>query len=340
VSTVIGWDIGGAHLKAARAEAGRITAVMQVPSPLWQGLDRLDSAIAEAQRALGPVDRHAATMTGELADVFANRAEGVAIITARLAEAVAPAPLAVYAGRAGFVATDAVAAHVADIASANWHATASLAARHVGDGLLVDMGSTTTDIIPLISGKVAAAGYTDAARLASGELVYTGLTRSFVTALAARAPFAGGWTPLANEYFATSGDLYRILGELDEDVDQMATADGREKTVGASIARLARMIGRDATEADADAWRALAAWFAECQLRQIADGAALVLSRARLQPSAPIVSAGIGGNVVVRLAARLGRSSRPLATLLDVGAVDASRLDQCAPAVAIALLAG
>ncbi len=167
MTTVVGWDIGGAHLKAARAEAGRITAVVQLPSPLWMGLDRLDGAITEALGQLGRADRYAATMTGELADIFANRAEGVAIITARLAEAVAPAPLALYAGRAGFVAADAVAAHVADVASANWHATASLAARHVGDGLLIDMGSTTTDIIPFVSGKVAAVGYTDAERLTS-----------------------------------------------------------------------------------------------------------------------------------------------------------------------------
>ncbi len=120
----------------------------------------------------------------------------------------------------------------------------------------------------------------------------------------------------------------------------MATADNREKTVAASISRLARMIGRDAAEADEAAWRNLAVWFAECQLRRIADGAALVLSRATLPTSAPIISAGIGGRVVARLAARLGRAACPLATFLDVGEVDKRKIDQCAPAVAVALLAG
>ena len=82
-----------------------------------------------------------------------------------------------------------------------------------GAGLLVDIGSTTTDIIPLRDGLVRAAGYTDSERLACGELVYTGLTRSFVMALAERAPFAGRWTTLAAEYFASAADVNRVAGE-------------------------------------------------------------------------------------------------------------------------------
>ena len=79
----------------------------------------------------------------------------------------------------------------------------------------------------------------------TGELVYTGLVRSFVMAIAERAPFAGRWSPLINENFATMADVHRILGTLPEGADQMATADGRAKTVAASRARLARMVGRD-----------------------------------------------------------------------------------------------
>src|SRR5436305_1575238 len=86
------------------------------------------------------------------------------------------------------------------------------------------------------------------ARLACGELVYTGLTRSFLMSLCRMAPVAGAWTPLACEHFATSADVYRILGELPEDADQLPAADGRDKTIAASRARLARMVGRDAAE--------------------------------------------------------------------------------------------
>ncbi len=330
MASVIGWDIGGAHLKAARIEAGRVVAVLQLPCPLWLGLDRLDAALAEAVQRLGPASLHAATMSGELADVFADRTQGVIGITEALRAAIAPAPLCLYAGAAGFLPPALAAARAGEIASANWHASAALAARDVRDALFVDIGSTTTDLIPIVDGVVRA-GASDAARLAAGELVYTGLTRSFVMALAARAPFGGVWQPLAREYFASSADVYRILGTLPADADLLDTADGREKTVAASIARLARMVGRDAATADEAAWRDLAAFFAEAQLRDIADAAMQCLSRVRLPPEAPVIGAGIGMAVVEALAARLGRPYRAL--------TEPASHALHAPAVAVGLLA-
>lgn len=330
MGTIIGWDVGGAHLKAARAEDGQVIGVVQLPCPLWLGLDRLRAALAEAAAQLGAADRHAATMTGELADVFASRAEGVGAITAALAAAVGTDRLAIWAGPDGFIPPDRVQTHVACIASANWHATASLAARAAPDALLVDIGSTTTDLVPIVRGRLAARGGSDAERLACGELVYTGITRSFVMALAERVPFAGAWTPLACEYFASAADVYRVLDELPDGADLLPAADGRAKTVAASMARLARMVGRDAADAPPAAWRALAAFLAEAQLRRIADATALVLSRARLPEDAPVLGCGAGEYLACRLAARLGRRYRAL--------FDDPTAATCAPAVAMALL--
>ena len=74
MDAVIGWDIGGAHVKAARVLAGRVAAAVQVPCPLWLGLDRLPTgAGGGAARASARHALHAATMTGELADAFASR---------------------------------------------------------------------------------------------------------------------------------------------------------------------------------------------------------------------------------------------------------------------------
>ncbi|WP_199445695.1 hydantoinase/oxoprolinase family protein, partial [Acidisphaera rubrifaciens] len=260
---IAGWDVGGAHLKAALVVDGRVAEVVQQPAPIWKGLHVLHDALAAVRPRLGPVARHAVTMTGELADNFASRDEGVATLAAIMEEALAPVPVAIYAGRDGWVAPGAAGAHVVAVASANWHASAALLARAVPDALLIDMGSTTTDIIAVAGGRVAAAGYTDADRLASGELVYTGLVRSHPMALGPRAPFAGGWTELANEYFASMADARRILGDLPEGADQMEQVDGRGQSVAESTARLARVIGRDAADAPKAAWRGLAAWFTE-----------------------------------------------------------------------------
>lgn len=331
---IIGWDIGGAHVKAARVDAGRVSGVIQVPCPLWLGTEQLRTVVAETRDTLGPADLHVATMTGELADIFPSRALGVAAIAGLLATVLMP--LRLYAGPAGFLPADAASSHAREIASANWHASAALLARHVRDALFVDMGSTTTDILVVADGALAAHGYTDAERLTCGELVYTGLTRSFLMALAPHAPFAGNWTQLACEHFATSADFHRILGTLDDNADQMPAADGGLKTIGASRARLARMVGRDAADATDAEWRGLAAWFAEAQLRHIHDGALLVLSRTALPAGAPVVGAGVGRGVIARLASRLDRPYEDFGAVLGVAG---EWVDECAPAVAVALLA-
>ncbi len=243
--------------------------------------------------------------------------------------------MSLYAGRAGFVDLCEAASHAVDIASANWHASAALLATELRDALVIDVGSTTADLVPIVAGRVAALGHSDAERLAAGELVYTGMTRSFVMALAGRAPFRGAWTPLMNEYFASSADVHRILGELLEGADKMPTADGREKTVEASRARLARMIGREADEAAAPEWAALAAWFAEAQIREIADAAFLRLSRSDVPIAAPVVAVGIGEGVVAEVARRLRRPCVGFSALIAAPAA----ASHCAPAVAVALLA-
>ncbi len=334
MSVVIGWDIGGAHLKAARVSHGRVEAVVQAATPLWLGLGSLETALDALRAELGPADRHAVTMTGELCDAFPSRREGVAGLAAIAADHLAPAAPSLYAGRAGFVELGEAGAHAADIASANWHASAALVGLKLRDALFIDIGSTTTDIIPVAAGEVAAIGYSDAERLASGELIYTGMTRSFVMALASQAPFRGAWTPLMNEYFANSADVHRVLHRLPDGADKMATADGREKSLEASRSRLARMIGREGDEGAPSEWDGLAAWFAEAQIRQIADAASLRLSRNDVAVAAPVVAAGVGESLAAEVARRLRRPCIGFSSLIGAPA----EASHCAPAVAVAWL--
>jgi len=191
MDVVIGWDIGGAHLKAARAEGSRVVATHQAATPLWHGLQSLEEAFDHLKSELGPADRHAITMTGELCDAFPSRREGVVGLAAIATRQLASSRVSLYAGRAGFVELEEAADRAADIASANWRASASILARQIQDALFVDLGSTTTDIVPVVAGRVAAVGYTDSERLKAGELVYVGLTRAFVMAIVNRAPFGG-----------------------------------------------------------------------------------------------------------------------------------------------------
>lgn len=338
-TAVAGLDVGGAHVKAARVEAGRVVAVAQIASPLWQGIGRLQAALAEAHAFVGPVDRIGVVVTAELADTFDSRRDGIAEVARRIADVFGEETVFVYAGPAGLVPLAAAGDHVRAIASANWHATASVVARRLPDALLVDIGSTTADLVPVRAGAVAATGYTDAERLAAGELVYTGATRTSLMAVADRVPFAGLWQPLMNEHFATIADVHRLTGALPDGVDQHATADGRGQSLAESRARLARLLGRDTEDGSEAEWLAVAHHLAERQLRTLHDAAALALSRTPLPDEAPVVAAGIGAFLAKRLAARLERPVVPFAGLLTVAPEAVTWAGRAAPAVAVAMLA-
>src|SRR6516165_11190861 len=161
---VIGWDIGGVHLKAVRAEDGRIVKAAQYASPLRSGTGLLREAFVKACTDMGPGDRNVITMTGELADIFSSREDGVEQLSS-LAER-ALENVSIYAGPIGFVTGRDARQHSEQIASANWHASAAVIAKRRKTALFIDVGSTTTDVVPIAEGKIVARGYTDAQRLA------------------------------------------------------------------------------------------------------------------------------------------------------------------------------
>lgn len=333
----LGWDVGGAHLKAALSENGRIVGVWQEPSPLWRGLEHLDSALARILAATGPGGRHHLTMTGELADIFEDRASGVRQLCECLAARL-DGDLLVYAGPRGLLPPPEAARQPDTVGSANWHASAAFVAGALDAALFLDMGSTTTDIVPVAGGAVRNGGYTDSQRLASGELVYQGFTRTSLMAVARAVPFKGRQAPLMAEHFATMADAARLAGYLTEADDQMPSADGRDKTPVHSRARLARMLGVDAADGTHEDWRMVAQALSEAQLRRIHDAVSTVLSRGDTPPEAPLVIAGIGRPLLRRLAQRLDRGVIDFADLVDCRSGLREAASRAAPVVSLALL--
>ena len=346
-AAVFGWDVGGAHVKVSMADAaGAVLDVAQWACPLWQGLDHLERTIdlvferwpdARTDAAL-----HAVTMTGEMVDLFEDRAHGVQAIAAPLAQRLGPR-LRFYAGDAGWLTPQSCADGWRSVASANWLATASWIASRVPDALLIDIGSTTTDIIPIAGGGVVARAATDAGRLATGELVYQGVVRTPLCGIAQRIEFAGETVNVMNEWFATTADVYRLTGELAPHYDLYPSADQGPKTEAASRTRLARMIGRDAHEAGSGEWRGFALRWRELQLREIGANLARVTAAHPELAAAPLVGAGCGRFLAAALAS-MEASEAPRA-YIDFGTlagVPANRSDwaaTCAPSVAVALLA-
>jgi probable H4MPT-linked C1 transfer pathway protein len=341
---VIGWDIGGAHVKAARLRHGRVIDAAQWPCPLWQGTDRLDAVLDAASARWPDLPRHAhaVTMTGEMVDLFAHREDGVTRLAHRLAQRL-PEPR-FFGGEQAWFGADDAQRHWPRIASANWLATARHAALvcDADEGLLIDIGSTTTDLIAFGHGRVRASGRSDAQRLQRGELVYQGVVRTPLCALAQRMPWHGVHSNVMNEFFATTADVYRLTGELDAAHDQHPSADNAPKDVAHTCARLARLIGLDGRDAGADEWLALAREWRARQCDELRAPVARVAAAHALTSSAVVVAAGCGAFLVPEL---VPAGWRVLDYGRDIAAIDPAAAPGVAawarvgaPAVAVASL--
>jgi (4-(4-[2-(gamma-L-glutamylamino)ethyl]phenoxymethyl)furan-2-yl)methanamine synthase len=343
---MIGWDIGGAHLKMVLlGESGAILHVQQLPCPLWLGLNHLENAINDVLNNALQANNHAAsrachaiTMTGELVDLFENRQQGVVEI-ANLATKLLGKDTLFYAASEGFVRFERVSELWPHIASTNWHASASALAMHVNDALFVDVGSTTTDIIAISNSKVTSENLTDAARMADDSLVYSGVARTPVMALAQKIAFEGKQVNVAAEYFATMADVYRLTDELLPEFDMTETADGKGKTALEGARRLARMIGHDAENKPLQTWKTLAETCKTLQMQQIKTA---ILKH--LKPSMTIIGAGAGSFLVKQIADDLNfpfeHACEPISMRLpEHHILDKKTIETCFPAFAVAYLA-
>ncbi|MCB5184487.1 S-layer protein [Methylobacillus gramineus] len=337
---ILGWDIGGANLKAALIKTDGIAVnVMQLSCPLWHGLGELDKAIEQVLQRVGPVEAtHVVTMTGELADIFPDRPTGVLEIAGRIKAQLGDEVL-FFAGKSGFVTFEHIKAQVNAIASANWLASAAFVASKLKQGLFIDIGSTTADFVLLHDGIPANLGISDADRMQREELIYTGVIRSSLMALASSITFAGEWQNVAAEHFATTADVYRLTGDLDPMEDMAATADGAGKSIEETNRRLARMVGRDSADADSAAWVHLAQAFKQQQLGLLRRAALRHLSRNLIAPGTPFIGAGVGTFLVRELAQQLGHEFIDVSSLLKAESDNVRNwAGVCLPAYAVANL--
>jgi hypothetical protein len=277
------------------------------PFEVWRDRAALAAVLREvaAEVAGGPSQAVAITTTAELSDAFRTKREGVAFVLDAAHDALGEVSVLTTAGE--LVPLDVARARPWDVAAANWVATAMAVADAHPDALLIDVGSTTADVVPIAAGEVAATAHNDLERLLAGELVYTGVLRTNLAAIAPRVPVRGGWCPVSPEYFAISGDVHVVLGHIAPEDYNCPTPDGRPADAAFARERIARLVCADAEQLDADEIDAIAAFLHGEQLRLIEEAARRV---ARPLPrDAPVVAVGTGAFLGVDVAARLGRAT-------------------------------
>ncbi len=135
---------------------------------------------------------------------------------------------------------------------------------------MIDIGTTTTDIIPLIDGVPKPIGRTDVARLQSGELSYSGVKRTPLCAVAHSVPFRDGYCSLAAELFSTTLDAYLLLDDIAEDEHDLETANGKPATKSAAHDRIARMLCGDRDEISLEEASQIARFLADVQRQRLA----------------------------------------------------------------------
>lgn len=322
---VLGLDIGGANLKAVHRDG---TAHLQ-PFALWKQPEQLANVLRDMTRRLPAFDVLAVTMTGELCDCFATKRAGVLAILDAVEQAAAGKPLLVWNTTGQFTNLAAARREPLAVAAANWLALATFAGRFVpaGPALLIDIGSTTTDIIPLLDGKPMPTGRTDSERLRTSELVYTGVQRTPICALSVGKVMA--------ELFATTLDAYLLLGELPEN-EATDTADGRPATKPFAHARLARMLGGDAESCTSEDTQTLARKAVAFQHALLRHAVAQVC---HAMPASPVTFVLAGaGEFLARRVLHLERV--PADRLLSLTQRLGPCLSTAACAQAVAVLAG
>jgi probable H4MPT-linked C1 transfer pathway protein len=328
---VIGLDVGGANTKAAVVDADERTRIVSEPFELWREPDGLAETIASVVGALGLDDAPVAlTTTAELVDVFASKRDGVLSVLTAAERALPGRRLRVMTTAGELVGLAQARAAPLACAAANWVATALLVARSLPDAILLDCGGTTTDIIPIVAGEVAAHGRTDVERLLAGELVYTGALRTNIAAVLSSVPIGGEPCPVTSELFAISADAHLLRGSLTPEQCTCTFPDDRGTTPAEVRARLARVVCADPEQlADGDL-EAIADAVYEAQVAAIAAGLERVAGR--VGSDAGVLAVGVGAFLARAAAERCG-----LALHLGSGAFD-GRGGDVAAAVALSVL--
>ena len=275
---MIGIDVGGANLKIVNANGAHIHYC-----PLWEHAQV--TSILE-KYVTSPDDPAAVVMSGELADSFSNKMEGISFIVDAVKRAFP---------RACFYGMDAKFHHraVPQLAAANWLASAACLREEYPDSVLLDIGSTTADIIPLASFE-SLPGLTDLLRLQKGYLLYTGMLRGNVATLLQSVLINGVKTPVSSEYFAASADAHLVLNHISPDQYSCDTPDKKEKTKSASLRRLARVVCADLEEIGNQGAMQVAEQFWEVQRNLVCDQVRKVTAETGARQ---IIVAGIGAQL-------------------------------------------
>lgn len=331
---IAGFDIGGANTDLAVIdfdEKGRIEKITTGFEylPMWLEKEDLSNTLIDLLgSSKNDLDAVGICMTAELVDAYQTKREGVLDIAGKVKDTF-DLPLG-FIGYKGVVDFRNLQENPLQVAAANWVATSRLAGLISSECIMIDTGSTTTDIIPVKEGKACAEGRSDLQRLGTGELVYSGILRTNVAAMVDKVPLDGSWFRVASELFAISADIHLVLGNITEEDYSCSTPDGAGKTVEDCMRRISRVVCGDLDLLSPQDITAMAEYIYQQQVEDVTQALVEVSKRSGISK---VVTTGLGMDII-------GCEASALAGIPSVGMDQILSKEECvvAPAVGTAVM--
>jgi len=320
LSDTIGIDIGGANTKVASASGEARSLYL----PLW-----LDNDLAGELRRIRDEFQPKSVgvvITGELADAFTSKKEGICSIASSV-DSVFARPY--YLNVRGQFTRQIAESEASLYAASNWTASAMFVSRRVSDCIFVDLGSTTCDVIPIRDGKPAATT-TDFERLRERELIYTGALRTNIATILRFVTLNGEKYRLASELFAIAADAHRVLGNISAEEYTCETPDAQPRDLQHCYRRIARVLLCDVDELGRKNAHDVARQVERVQVDELAQALAF---QARKHDLKAVVGAGLGEFLIAKAASKVGLECSLLSQQYSI------TLSKVFPAFAVANLA-
>jgi (4-(4-[2-(gamma-L-glutamylamino)ethyl]phenoxymethyl)furan-2-yl)methanamine synthase len=331
---IAGFDIGGANTDLAVIDFDSNGNINQIETsfmylPMWQKKEQLGSALKELLRPWEhEIDAVGVSMTAELVDAYKTKIDGVLDISKKSYNSF-QVPIG-FVGLDGIMEISEVTKYPMKVAAANWIATAPLAAKINPNSVLIDTGSTTTDIIPIKNGNECAKGRSDLERLKTGELVYSGTLRTNVATLTEKVPINDKMTRVSSELFAVTADVQIVLGNINEEQYSCDTMDGAGKSLNDCMRRISRVVCGDLEVLSRQEIKSISEHIYSAQIKRISEALREVSKRNKLSH---VVTTGLGMDII-------GAEASKLAGLKYTGMDKLLKKEDCvvAPAVGTAIL--
>lgn len=313
IMKIIGLDIGGANTDCTIIEIKNDEIVSMKNDreyfPMWKDSDRLQDALKKLTRDDQDIDTVCVSMTAELADGYSSKKEGVLDISRQVMNAFCGKQI-FFVTFEGLKSYDELQNNPLSAAAANWIGTTEIIKYIEKDAIFMDMGSTTTDIIPIKNQKEIASGHSDLERLSTGELIYTGMLRTNLASIVHHVPVHQKNTRVSSELFSITADVHMILNNITPEEYTCPTPDGKKKDIVSCKRRLARLVCADLDTLEDDEIMKLARHVEQRQIDQIYDGLKEVAERTKIK-TVLITSVG-HGNLCEKAAKKLGLETVPL----------------------------